>query len=112
MPLSLVPTEQISILSELELEEGNGIALFPIDDAMTKNKINQLIENNIAVLTCNSKIEEILLCRAKPLQRRPHSRPDLMGIYFTGGGIKDVGQTLQLLNLNYKMKVIYHDLTP
>ena len=35
-----------------------------------------------------------------------------MGIYFTGGGIKDVGQTLQLLNLNYKMKVIYHDLTP
>ena len=102
MPLSLVPTEQISILSELELEEGNGIALFPIDDAMTKNKINQLIENNIAVLTCNSKIEEILLCRAKPLQRRPHS----------GGGIKDVGQALQLLNLNYKMKVICHDLTP
>ncbi len=112
MPLSLVPTEQISILSELELEEGNGIALFPIDDAMTKNKINQLIENNIAVITCNSKIEEILLCRAKPLQRRPHSRPDLMGIYFTGGGIKDVGQALQLLNLNYKMKVICHDLTP
>ena len=35
-----------------------------------------------------------------------------MGFYFTGGGIGDVGQALQLLNLNYKMKVICHGLTP
>lgn len=57
MPLSLEPTEQISILNEFELEKVSGIALFPIDDVMTKNKINQLIENNIAILTCNSKIK-------------------------------------------------------
>lgn len=57
MPLSLEPTEQLSILNELELERVNGIALFPIDDMMIKSKINQLIINNIAVLTCNSRIE-------------------------------------------------------
>lgn len=57
MPITLVPAEQISILNELELEGVNGIALFPMDNTIIKNKINQLVENNIAILTCNSKID-------------------------------------------------------
>lgn len=184
MPLSLEPTEQISILHELELEGVNGIALFPIDDIMTKNKINQLINNNIAILTCNSKIEGtnefcfvgqnhykggrtaagllmkllpaggdvgIIISSASLSCHQDRSRgfkdkiadarfpirildiqenqdrkeeafkitleycnhhPSLSGIYVTGGGIGGVGHALELLQLNNKVKVICHDLTP
>lgn len=59
MPITLEPAEQISILNELELENVNGIALFPMDNEIVRNKINQLAEKNIAILTCNSKIEGI-----------------------------------------------------
>lgn len=59
MPVTLEPAEQVSILNELELENVNGIALFPLDDEIVKTKINQLARNNIAILTCNSKIEGI-----------------------------------------------------
>lgn len=59
MPISLEPAEQISILSELETENVNGIALFPIDDSAVKNKINQLADQGIAIVTCNSRIDKI-----------------------------------------------------
>lgn len=59
MPISLEPAEQISILNELELENVNGIALFPMDHENVRNKINQMAQNHIAILTCNSKIEKI-----------------------------------------------------
>jgi LacI family transcriptional regulator len=57
MPISLEPAEQISILNELEAEGVNGMAVFPIDDNMVRNKINQLVDNGIAIITFNSKIE-------------------------------------------------------
>lgn len=59
MPVTLEPAEQISILSELELGSVHGIALFPLDDDMVRSKINRLVQNHIAILTCNSKIEGI-----------------------------------------------------
>ena len=59
MPITLEPAEQIGILSELEFENVNGIALFPLDDANSKSKINQLADKGIAILTCNSKVEGI-----------------------------------------------------
>ena len=184
MPFSLEPTEQVSILNELELEGVSGIALFPLNDTMTKNKINQLVENNIAILTCNSRIEGTnefcfvgqnhykggrtaagLLMKLLPsggdigmiisssslschqdrssgfkdkisesqfpirildIQENQDRKddafkitleycnhhPDIKGIYVTGGGIEGVGHALELLNLNTKVKVICHDLTP
>ncbi len=57
MPVTLEPAEQISILNELELEDVSGIALFPLDDDHVRTKINLLAEKNIAILTCNSKVE-------------------------------------------------------
>lgn len=59
MPVTLEPAEQISILSELELGNVHGIALFPLDNDMVRSKINRLVQNHIAILTCNSKIEGI-----------------------------------------------------
>ncbi|SCP99710.1 LacI family DNA-binding transcriptional regulator [Anaerobium acetethylicum] len=57
MPISLEPAEQISILNSLESEGVEGIAVFPLDDDAVRNKINQLIDKGIAVITFNSKIE-------------------------------------------------------
>jgi LacI family transcriptional regulator len=57
MPISLEPAEQISILNGLESEGVQGMAVFPIDDDAVRNKINQLVEKGIAVITFNSKIE-------------------------------------------------------
>ncbi len=57
MPISLEPAEQISILDSLEAEGVDGMAVFPIDDDMVRNKINQMIDRGIAVITFNSKIE-------------------------------------------------------
>ncbi|HEY5587078.1 MAG TPA: LacI family DNA-binding transcriptional regulator [Ruminiclostridium sp.] len=57
MPISLEPAEQISILNGLESEGVVGMAVFPMDDDMVRNKINQLVEKGIAVITFNSKIE-------------------------------------------------------
>lgn len=59
MPVTLEPVEQISILNELELEDVNGIALFPMDDDNVRNKINLLAKKEIAILTCNSRIDGI-----------------------------------------------------
>ena len=59
MPISLEPAEQISILSDLELNGVKGVALFPIDDDAVRAKINQLTETGIPILTCNSNISGI-----------------------------------------------------
>lgn len=59
MPLTLEPAEQISFLNELEYENVNGIALFPLDDENAKNKVKQLAQKGIAILTCNSQVKGI-----------------------------------------------------
>lgn len=59
MPITLEPAEQISILNELEMENINGIALFPIDNEMVKQKVNSLAQNGIAIATCNSRVAGI-----------------------------------------------------
>ncbi len=57
MPISLEPAEQISILNELEKDNVSGIAVFPIDDDRVRNKINRLVDNGIAVITFNSRLD-------------------------------------------------------
>lgn len=57
MPISLEPAEQISILNELENNNVAGIAVFPISDDKVRDKINQLIAKDIAIITFNSKLE-------------------------------------------------------
>lgn len=57
MPITLEPAEQIGILNELELEGVSGIAVFPLNDASVKDKINQLIDKGIAIITFNSHTE-------------------------------------------------------
>jgi LacI family transcriptional regulator len=59
MPVTLEAAEQLSILNELERDGVSGIALFPIDNDTVKAKVNQMIENGIAVVTCNSKTDGI-----------------------------------------------------
>ncbi|MGC4020139.1 MAG: substrate-binding domain-containing protein [Muricomes sp.] len=57
MPLSLEPAEQVMILNELESENVAGIAVFPINSASVLDKINQLVDNGIAVVTFNSRLQ-------------------------------------------------------
>lgn len=59
MPISLEPAEQISILNDLEKDNVSGIAVFPIDDPAVFQKVNQLIDKGIAVITFNSKVDGI-----------------------------------------------------
>lgn len=59
MPISLEPAEQINILNELEKDNVNGIAIFPLDDTGVFQKVNQLISKGIAVITFNSKVNGI-----------------------------------------------------
>lgn len=58
MPISLEPAEQISILSELENDSVSGIAVFPIDNKRVREKINNLAEKGVAIVTFNSRIED------------------------------------------------------
>jgi len=57
MPISLEPAEQISILNELENDAVQGIAVFPIDNDAVRNKINQLVDKGITIITFNSQLE-------------------------------------------------------
>lgn len=59
MPISLEPAEQINILNDLERDKVNGIAIFPIDDSAVFQKVNQLIDNGVAVITFNSQVQGI-----------------------------------------------------
>jgi len=49
--------EQLHAIDELLAEEVNGIALAPYNDERIRNRINQLYENGIPVVTLNTDIE-------------------------------------------------------
>ncbi len=59
MLTTLDPNEQINIINELVNEKVSGMAIFPIDTPAVISRINQLIENQLAVITFNSKVEGI-----------------------------------------------------
>lgn len=59
MMTTLEPAEQISIINELVNQNISGMAVFPIDDPRVIARINQLIENQMAIITFNSKVEGI-----------------------------------------------------
>jgi len=57
IPISLEPSEQISILNDLSESGVSGIAVFPIDDTQVRSKINQLIDDGIHIITFNSQLD-------------------------------------------------------
>ena len=56
---SLEPAEQIAMLNQFENEEYSGVAVFPLNDEQVIRKINYMSDNGIAIITFNSRIEEI-----------------------------------------------------
>lgn len=59
MLTTIEPAEQLSIINDLIEQNVTGMAVFPIDDTQVINRINQLAENNTAIVTFNSKINDI-----------------------------------------------------
>ena len=47
------------MLTDMSMDGYDGIAVFPIDDTQVKNKINQLSDQGVIIVTFNSKIEGI-----------------------------------------------------
>lgn len=56
---TLEPTEEINIINELINAKVNGMAIFPIDSPQVISRVNQLIENQLAIITFNSRVEGI-----------------------------------------------------
>lgn len=59
MLTTLEPAEQLSIINDLVNQNVNGMAVFPIDDPQIITRVNQLAENNTAIVTFNSKVPDI-----------------------------------------------------
>lgn len=59
MLTTLEPAEQLSIINDLVNQNVTGMAVFPIDDIQIISRVNQLAENNIAIVTFNSKVPDI-----------------------------------------------------
>ena len=59
MLTTLEPAEQIGILNSFENDGFAGIAVFPLNDEVIIRKINAMGEAGIAVITFNSRIQEI-----------------------------------------------------
>lgn len=59
MLTTLEPAELVNLLTDMSADGYSGIAVFPIDDNQVKNKINQLVEQGIVIITFNSRIEGI-----------------------------------------------------
>ena len=59
MMTSLEPAEQLSIINELVDMNVSGMAVFPLDNPHIFSRVNHLIENQMAVITFNSKVEGI-----------------------------------------------------
>lgn len=59
MLTTLEPAELVNLLTTMSIDGYDGIAVFPIDDIQVKNKINQLVEQGIVIVTFNSKIDGI-----------------------------------------------------
>lgn len=59
MFMTFEPSEQLAIIQDMVNQKVTGLAVYPIDNSQVINKINQLIESNIAVITFNSPINEL-----------------------------------------------------
>lgn len=59
MLTTLEPAELVNLLTDMSMDGYDGIAVFPIDDTQVKNKINQLSDQGVIIVTFNSKIEGI-----------------------------------------------------
>lgn len=59
MMTTLEPAEQLSIINELVDMNVSGMAVFPLDDPQIFSRVNHLIENQMAVITFNSRVEGI-----------------------------------------------------
>lgn len=59
MLTTLEPAELVSLLTEMALDGYDGIAVFPLDDAQVKAKINQLVAQGVVIVTFNSRIDGI-----------------------------------------------------
>ncbi len=59
MLTTLEPAELVNLLTDMNMDGYDGIAIFPLDDVQVKSKINQLADQGTAIITFNSKIEGI-----------------------------------------------------
>lgn len=59
MMTTLEAAEELKIIHELEAENVNGMAVFPLDHPQIVSVLNHLIENGTAILTFNSKADTI-----------------------------------------------------
>ena len=56
---TLEPSEQLNIINELVDLNVSGMAVFPLNNPQVFSKVNHLIENQMAVITFNSRVEGI-----------------------------------------------------
>ena len=59
MLTTLEPAELVNLLNDMSVDGYDGIAVFPIDDAQVKSKINQLSAEGVIIITFNSRINGI-----------------------------------------------------
>ncbi|MDO4345264.1 MAG: LacI family DNA-binding transcriptional regulator [Eubacteriales bacterium] len=59
MLTTIEPAEQLAIMNELVNQNVTGMAVFPIDDPQVISRVNQLAAGNTAVVTFNSKVNDI-----------------------------------------------------
>lgn len=56
---SFEPAELVALLNEFQQMKMTGIGLLPIDDEQVRQKLNQLADKGIGVVTFNSKLDDI-----------------------------------------------------
>ena len=124
MMTSLEPAEQLSIINELVEANVSGMAVFPLDDPQVFSRINHLIENQMAVITFNSRIEGIHdLCfvgqnhykggRTAAGLLGKIAEPDVeIGVIISSHNLSCHQDRLEIAEKNPRIKVICHDITP
>lgn len=97
---TLEPAEQIGILNYFENEKYEGIAVFPLNDAQVIQKINMLSANGTAIITFNSRIEEIndICFIGQDHYKGGRTAGGLLNKILPGGG--DVGVIISSRNLS------------
>ena len=100
MLTTLEPAELVNLLTDMSMDGYDGIAVFPIDDVQVKNKINQLVEQGIVIVTFNSKIEGIndLCFLGQDHIKGGAAAAGLMGRLLPGGG--ELGIIISFHNLS------------
>lgn len=100
MLTTLEPAELVNLLNDMSMDGYDGIAVFPLDDAQVKSKINQLSEDGVIIITFNSRIEGIrqLCFLGQDHTKGGAAAAGLMGRILPEGG--DVGVIISSYHLS------------